>query len=435
MAQIKAFPGYRYDPRRFPDVSDVTAPPYDVIGAAQQQALYDRHEANIVRVILGREEAGDSDDHNRHTRARDTIRAWIDAGTLRAESDDALYVYDQTFTIDGAAHTRRGLFAAVKLEPFGEGGIHPHEDTLPGPKADRLSLMRAVAFNTSPIFAMYPDGNGAARQAIGEAARGEPDQRCVDPDGVTHELRAVTDGAAIAAIADRFHEKDLFVADGHHRYETAVTYRDACGATGDGTHGADHAMLVLVAAEDPGLLAFPTHRVVHGIEDFSADALLADLGAHFSVREASREDVRAIAGEEGAGRARFGLTLAGGGGAGRHFLLELTDATAMDARAPDRKAGWRALDVSVLHLLILEDLLGIDAAALARHENIRYVRDARKAVAQAADGADGAQAGFVMRPTSVRQVMDVSADGERLPQKTTYFHPKLLSGLVLRKIL
>jgi uncharacterized protein (DUF1015 family) len=428
MAEIQPFAGVRYAVGD--DVSAVVAPPYDVITDEQSAALHHASGQNIIRVTLGRTASTDTNENNRYTRARDALETWLADGTLVPEEAPAIYIYDQLFAVDGVEYVRRGFLAAVKLERFGEGSIHPHEKTLPGPKKDRLELMRTTGFNTSPIFGLFSDNDSAVRDALNNATDREPDALATEPDGVGHRMWAVTDTALIERLQQALAPRSLYIADGHHRYETAVAFRDELREAGRQVPGAEHVMMMLVPAEDPGMIVLPTHRCVYGLDGFDADTLLQRVQEHFDVVDATREAVVDIAKQEGRGPAVIGV-VAGG----KYRLLTLKDTGAMDQRAPDHKASWRQLDVAALHLLILEDILGIDEEALARYTNVKYLRNAADAVGRAETGADGIQAAFILRPTPMEAIMAVSEDGERLPQKTTYFYPKLLSGLVMRRII
>jgi uncharacterized protein (DUF1015 family) len=428
MADIKPFRGYRYYVGT--DISAVTAPPYDVIPPQDVDVYYRREPHNIIRVILGKQYDGDAPDENRYTRARDALRKWIDEGAMRPEGAPAFYVYDETYTVDGIEYVRRGFLAALKLEPFGEGAVHPHEHTLPGPKKDRLELMRATGFNASPIFGLFGDKDGVVRENLSAvASRRGPDATAAEPDGVSHRLWAVTDEAVNERLVEALRGEAVYIADGHHRYETAVAFRDEVRATGQKLPGAEYVLMMLIPAEDPGLIVLPTHRCVYGLPEVNAQDVWAKVEKHFEVVPATREAVIGLARQPEEGPAVIGALIGG-----EFKILTLRDNTIMAERAPKRAASWRELDVAALHLLILEDVLGIDQEALARYTNVKYVRDAGDAIGRAETGADGVQAAFIMRPTPIQTVMQVSEDGERMPQKSTYFYPKLLSGLVLRNL-
>ena len=435
MAEIRPFRGFRYG-RGTDHLSALTAPPYDVISDTDSERLHAASPHNIVRVILGRERESDSEQDNRYTRARDHLRAWIHDGTLVEESAPALYVYDQTFRLRDASYTRRGFMSAVRLEPWGRGGIYPHENTMPGPKVDRLKLMRATGFNTSAIFALCDDADGAVQRLLQRTVNREPDAWAAESDDVQHRLWALTDADVIAEFTTALASLNIYIADGHHRYETALAYRDELRARGEkkDVTGADCVLMMIVPAQDPGMVILPTHRCVHGLKDFDAAKLWAKLGERFELTPATREEIVQLA-EQDAGQSAGAVPVLvlGAAAGGQHRLLRLKHPREMDARA---EAGRhrRHLDVTALHLLILEDILGIDAAALASQANVQYMRDASEAMRLAETGAGGVQAAFVLRPPSVQSIMAVSEAGERLPQKTTYFYPKLLSGLVLRRI-
>lgn len=430
MARLAPFAGWRYDPGSI-DMQAVVAPPYDVIDADEQEALYARDPHNVIRLILGAEQPGDTAQHNQYTRAAAHLAAWRDERVLRHDRE-ALYLCEQTFEFDGATHTRRGFFCRVLLEAFGEGAVYPHERTLSGPKADRLRLMQACRGNLSPVFGLLSDDTGALTEGLGQLVDWEPTVTVTDGAGVASRFWVVDHQEKIDRLCHAAHSEGIYIADGHHRYETALNYRNevreamcAAGVTPPplGELASDWIMMLCVPLTDPGLVIGPTHRLVHDIDGFDGAALLAGCEKHFAVTPAEPGPLVESLGVTG-DPVVFGLALGDA-----CFRLALRDVAAMAARAPDMPDPWQALDVSVLHLLILEDLLGIDEDRLLRKTNIYYERSAEAAL-QRARSDSAVQCAFLMRPTTMAQVRAVSKAGEVMPQKSTYFYPKVPSGLV-----
>ncbi len=427
MADIRAFRGFRYDMGKVGSLSDVVAPPYDVIDAALQQTLYDLSPYNAIRVELSKEEVGDTESNNKYTRAASTLNQWQNENALTQDTARSMYVYEQEFTVEGKTYTRRGFFARVRLEPFGTGCIHPHEQTLSGPKQDRLNLYRATNFNLSPVFGLYPDDDGEVFAKIEPLIRKAPPQVANDHLGVTNRLWVITDQHTISAVIGFMGPKPVFIADGHHRYETALRYRDERRAnhTGEQDPSYDFILMLFLDAAD-ALTVLPTHRVVRGLGEAGMAGLHAGLSRLFAVTQTTADALAE----------RF--EAAGGldGGEGRFGLLTRDGAWLLDARREafaglgSAGAAVRALDVSLL-AAALDALLGIDAGAVADGRRIAYTKSVAEATALIADGTDGADACFLLEPTPVASIVAVARDGDVMPPKSTYFYPKALTGLVL----
>src|SRR5713226_5422767 len=286
MAEIRAFRAYRYDLGRVGTLGDVVAPPYDVIDAALQQALYARSPYNVIRLILNKEEPGDTESDNRYTRAARYLRDWQQEGILLQDSARGVYVYQQDFEVEGHRFSRRGFLARVRLERFGEGKIFPHEETMAGPKADRLRLFHATAMNLSPIFGLYPDETGAVQSQLDQAVRRALPLEASDHLGVTSRLWPVTDQHVVSAVTGMMGPRPIFIADGHHRYETGLRYLDElrdAGQVRDAEAPANFILMMLVSMSDPGLVILPTHRLVSGIPDVKAERLQEILQPQFQV--------------------------------------------------------------------------------------------------------------------------------------------------------
>jgi len=432
MATIRPFRGVRYNPQKIPDLSAVISQPYDRVRHGLQDKYYDLSPYNIVRVIKGKEQPGDGEGNNVYTRARDTYRAWLQEGALMREETPALYVLHQTFTLpDGSTRTRQGLIAAFELSRFDEGVVLPHERTLSGPKVDRLNLMRATEANFGHIFMLYPGDR--INELLGAAVEGLPGfelHELFERD-VTQQFWAVTDPRVVAAVVEEMAPKrNLIIADGHHRYETALNFRDEMREKypdAPANAGFNYRMVTLVSMEDPGLVILPTHRLIHSYGRMDGAAALQRAKDYFDVTPvADRTALEAALAQAQPSHPRFGFY------DGTYAVLTLQDAAVMERALPDRAPVWRLLDVSVLHELFIERVLDIDQAAVERKENIEYLRDPQMGY----DAVDQGEAEFllVMNPTRMEQVRACTAAGEKMPQKSTDFYPKVISGLVMRAI-
>jgi uncharacterized protein (DUF1015 family) len=428
VVEISPFRAIRY---ALDDVSAVLAPPYDVIDEREQDALYARHPHNIVRIDLNKPEPADHPTQ-RYQRAAGFLEAWLEEQVLIQDPTPSLYVLAQTFTgPDGRQRTRTGFFARARLYPFEEGQILPHERTLRGPKVDRLELFRATRTNLSPIFGAYRDRDGAVRRALEEAQAGAPlyDARM---SGVQNRLWRLT-GAAAQAVCGLFSGKKLFIADGHHRYETGLAYREerraARGGVVEADAGYEHILMFSAAVEDPGMVIFPTHRLVHSVAAFPSAAELEDkLSRFFAITGAPADPAAAQAELAKAGQRGNAFLLATA--AGPKILVLKDEAPLGEAVALPKEPALRTLDVSVLHALILEQLLGIHREAQASQANLRYSKDFAEAMTAPARDRS-VQAAFLMNATKIDEVIAVAESGQVMPQKSTFIYPKIPSGLVL----
>jgi uncharacterized protein (DUF1015 family) len=428
--QIRAFRALRFDPSVVGDLGDVVAPPYDVIDEQQRTDLLARHPANVVRLDLPVEEPGDEPDA-RYRRAARTLAEWRSDGTFRKDPHPSIYVYEQTYCVPGTAteRTQRGFFARLRLESFEPGSaVLPHERTMSGPKEDRYKLLRATGVNTSPVVALYRDAARRSGELLDELTRATPTIDVTDDDGTQHRLWAVAaDGAepdpAVAALLGAAGRGPVTIADGHHRYETALRYRDERRMTRscDEDPAFDYLLVHLLEAGEP-LTVLPTHRLVHDRGDGGA-AIIAGLDGLFDVRPASPEGLARFGTDPGAGgRGQFGLWTRHGG-----FVLTARRA-AFDQFLPPGGEAVRRLDVTLL-AVALERLAGIDAAA-AISGVIGYTKSPVEALDEI-DRGDQYDATFLLEPTPVADILTVAADGDVMPQKSTYFYPKALTGLVI----
>ncbi|HEY5188142.1 MAG TPA: DUF1015 family protein [Solirubrobacteraceae bacterium] len=414
MAEIQPLYALRYDLDKTGGLQSVVAPPYDVIDAEQRAELEARSPFNIVRVDLP--EGGE----DRYDRAAAELSDWREQGVLVTDEQPTLWTLAQDYTgPDGQARTRFGFFARVRVEEYGPGRIRPHERTHPGPKEDRLRLTRATQTNLSPIFALYSDPAGAATAALRDA---EPWDTTTDDDGTVNRIGRVTDPAAIEAAVQALVGTELLIADGHHRYETARVYAEEIG--GEGPHR--YVLMCLVALEDPGLTVFPTHRLVRGLRAEQHEVLAAALRRDFDIEPLA--DTGELAPATG-DTVRIGYI-------DSHFkrpvMLTLKDPALADAALPDRAEPYRRLDTAVLEALILKGALGLTDEDIDELNGLGYARDFAQALELIDTGAY--DAAFFMAPTPVQRVHEVAASGESMPPKSTYFVPKVGTGLVFNPL-
>jgi uncharacterized protein (DUF1015 family) len=427
MADIRAFRGFRYDLGRAGALSDLVAPPYDVIDSTLQQALHDRSPYNAIRVELSQDEPGDSLTRNRYTRAAQALSGWQTDHVFQQDTLRTLYVVEQEFTVEGQTYHRRGFIARVRLEPFGTGRIFPHEETMSGPKEDRLKLMRATGMNLSPIFGLYPDEtNDVFGRIEGQVRRTLP-LEARDHLGVISRLWPVTDERVVGSVVSGMVDKPVFIADGHHRYETALRYLEEAKAAGLVTGDeapANFVMMMLVSMADPGLVILPTHRLVSGFPGLTADRLKSALAPHFTLeRVASGRDAWEAIELDGSQALLGFYTKADGVWQTARFV----NPALMADLAANHSADWRELAVSVLHVAALDTLL---PAAVGGTAGCKYVHLLSE-VDQAAGSCDLA---VLVPPATMGHVERIAGNREKMPPKSTYFYPKLLTGLVFNSL-
>jgi len=429
LAQIIPFRGYRYEPAIVGEISDVVAPPYDRVYPDVQQACYQRSPYSIVRIIKGLTAGSDSDGNNVYTRAAEYLNEWIGKEILIRDPEPALYAYHQTYLFEGERLTRKGVIALGKLETE---KIHAHERTLKGPKEDRLKLMRATEANFGHIFMLYNDparSTEAALQAIVENEA--PLIEAKDSDENCHQVWRITDDVLIGTIRAALSDKDLYIADGHHRYETAVNFRDECEEQSwqpSAPESFGVRMMTLFNVSEPGMSIRPIHRLVHGIDGFDATSFFQAAAEHFHVETYGSLEAMISAAKTGREQHTFGCIAAES-----FATLTLKDEAIMNELvASDHSEDYKRLDVSILHAAILDRLLGIDAQALEEQRNVTYTVDVEKGVSMVRGGQE--QLFFYLNATSSDEVIRVADHNEKMPQKSTDFYPKLLTGLVLTKM-
>lgn len=435
MADVRPFRGLRFQESVTGSIGTVLCPPYDVISPQEQRALYARSPYNAVRLEFGMTEEGDSTADNRYTRAAALLDAWQREGILTRDQSPSFYLYHQEFDERGRHRTRRGLFARVRLQDWDERVVLPHERTLAKPKEDRLQLLRSCRVNLSPVLALYRDARGAAREVIENAVKQSRASSIdvADLDGQRHRLLPIPETNARHRL---FREEPVYVIDGHHRYETALAYRNerrASSPTWSGEEGENFVLMTLVAHDDPGLVVLPTHRLLKlpALPSDFRDRLaqhfiLEEVGAHANEWTAFEELLR-DGGREGIAVGVFGER-------GRlRLIAKAADSAALDHLMTDDPPSWRRLDTAVLQRLVFKSVLGIDSQEpVGDGYEISYGHDGAEALRLVERGEY--TLAFLLNPTPVETVMSVADAGERMPQKTTFFYPKVPTGLVMNPL-
>jgi uncharacterized protein (DUF1015 family) len=422
MADVQTLRALHYDPAVAGPLQDVVAPPYDVIDATQRAELRARSPHNVVAVDLPQ---GDPDPY---VAAREQFASWQREGALVRDDAPALWAHTQDYTgPDGRRQTRRGFFCRVRIEGYGPGRVRPHERTHPGPKEDRLRLTRATRANISPIFSLFSDPANAAWGALEPFTQDEPWGEVTDAEQTVHRVWRVTDEQAIAAVQSATRDAELLIADGHHRYETMQAYAEeveAAGAPANLEHR--YILMCLVALEDPGLTVFPTHRLVNRLDEAQRASLAQALHRDFDVSEVALDDVAPTPGN---GPLRLGYVVSGDE---RAYRLTLKDQAIADTALSGHSEAYRHLDTGILETLLLKGALGLSDDDISHFNGLFYARDTAEALAVVRSGEY--DAAFLMRPTPVEQVRAVAAEGENMPPKSTYFYPKLLTGLLFNPL-
>ncbi|MBE6761408.1 MAG: DUF1015 domain-containing protein [Ruminococcaceae bacterium] len=419
MAVVKPFKGLRFQKSAGP-IEELVCPPYDIISEEQRKAFLATNEHNVIRLELPKE--GD----DIYKKAGEVLNSWLENDVVATEAEDKFYIYEEEFVIDGVKKNFKGVIARVKLTDFSEGVVIPHENTLSAAKEDRFNLMCATGCNFSQVYCLFEDKDKKITDVLDTANQTPIISELTDNEGVTHRLWALDSNSGLTEL---FTDKCLYIADGHHRYETALRYRQYERDNGAAPDAAsEYVMMMLVPMESEGLVVFPTHRVVHSLEEFDGRQMLINAREYFHVGEISSYSSleRNLKEEYDLGKISFGAYFDG-----RYYLLTLKTNPTLEDLLPELHETLRTLDVSVLHSLILEKLMGIDKENMAKQINLRYTRDADEAAKQVDDGANCA---FFLNPTRVEQIAAVGSAGQKMPQKSTYFYPKLITGLVMNKI-
>ncbi|MCH8119960.1 MAG: DUF1015 domain-containing protein [Planctomycetes bacterium] len=435
--QIRPFKAFRFDEAVAGDVGNCIAPPYDVISPAQQEQLYKKSKHNIVRITKGKTTASDNGDNNQYTRAADYLNDWIKQGVLKQDTAETIYAYVQDFELAGTSYERFSFIASAKLEEFGKT-VRPHEQILDKPMLDRLNLKRATKAGFGLVIMLYEDEQEIADKIIKQAVTAESLIDFIDEQNVRHRLFTITAKEDIEQIVKMMDDKSCIIADGHHRYMTALTYYKESGNT-----TAEYQMLAFANIFQKGLIVLATHRLVGNLENFRYEKLITELKENFELTElqfnspqtkldARQRMLAQMKAEHNNDKNAFGIY----GSNNAFYVAVLRDKQAMNTAMPDMSLVWRSLDVSILHKLILEKLLGIDEERLAKGENLQYVKDTPNAIDQSISQVDAGhkQAAFFMNPVKMQQLIMVTDAGERMPQKSTYFYPKIYTGLTIQKL-
>jgi len=418
VAEVKPFNALHYDLSTVGSLADVTAPPYDVIDSTERAELVARSPFNVVELDLPEPTEAGGD---RYQKAAETLEEWVLAGVLTQDRSPTVWALTQDYTgPDGGSHRRHGLLARVRVTDYGAGLIRPHERTQPGPRQDRLDLTRATRYNLSPIFSLTTED---AWPAVEDSLQVDPWAEVADADGTVHRLWPIDDPAVHLAVAESLAEAELLIADGHHRYETARVYRDEVG--GDGAH--QYTLMALTGLSDPGLTVYPTHRLVTDLRDRQVDSadLAERLGRWFEVEETDRPGLDPATMD---GPGCFGYV----DGTGRQLRLRLLGRSALDDLMPGKSEAYRTLDAAILEKAVFADILGMSEADVEAKDGIDYAKTVQAAVGAVTEGR--ADAAFILRATPVDQVRAVAAAGETMPPKSTYFFPKLLSGMAFNPL-
>jgi uncharacterized protein (DUF1015 family) len=423
LADVKPFRAIRYNEAKYADLSPVLAPPYDVITPGESKYLREQFDHNVVQLMLP--PPGSSNDNDaRYERAARCMEEWLFDEILAQDRAPGVYLLEQEFEVDGVKRTRRAFIARLRLEAFGRGLVFPHEETMPGPKADRLDLMKANGMNMSQVFGIYRD-DGRLAPVLDEMSRVRPLASGIQPEGVTNTLRAVYHRPLIDTLAEAFSDRKVIIADGHHRYETAIAYRDLMrtkNGPGDFNEPYEFVSAALVSSSDPGLVVLPTHRVVSGLKGFLPRKLFEAAAEEYELEDSEPDAERVLARlKEVADRHSFGIVTRRG-----------TKILVRKKGVRDATGSPEDLDVHLLHDEILGQIVGLEPADMAEDGRIKYLHDAAAAVKTVA--LRRAHFAVLLNPVRVDEVEAIALAGERMPPKSTFFSPKLPAGLLINPL-
>ena len=432
MVKIVPFNGIIYDVNKIDDIKNVITQPYDKISNQLQEEYYQASPYNIIRIEKGKPTAQDNDQANVYTRAHDTFEDWLKANILIKTKEPALFYLEQEYEIDNVRKIRKGLIAMGKLEEYANGVIFPHEQTLKGPKIDRLNLFRSTKANFGQIFLLYSDKQKQVTSAI-EKVKSAEYFSFTDPDGVINRLFIINDKQTITEIEKLMADKQLFIADGHHRYETALAFKKEMNdkfPNSDANSAFNFCMMTMINMDDEGLTILPTHRLVKNIPNFNSSDLLSKIGQYFEIDKldnklSTQEIINKLYSQ-----AKPSFVFLSADSADK-YLLEVKDVNQIPALKSHSQV-TRNLDVAILHDSILEPMLGIDKKALADQSYLDYRRSAQSCIDMI--NKKQYQALFLLRPTKAQEVRDVALERETMPQKSTDFYPKILTGYVIADI-
>jgi uncharacterized protein (DUF1015 family) len=428
MAMIKPFRGLRYS-EKAGKLDELCCPPYDIISEKERLELLKKNPHNIIRLEMPKSPTAKAEDSgDDYKQAGRVLAEWLDDGIVRDDETPGIYVYEFSFIDEGVVRAVKGFVALVKIEEFSKGIVLPHEETLSKAKTDRFSLMTETGCNFSQIYSLYQDKPGVILSILDDATGQPPVSEFTDDDNVTHRLWVVENQEVIAKVASLMDGRKVFIADGHHRYETAMAFYKQVGQKAD-CHGTSAFVpMMLVNMENPGLTVWPTHRIVRDLTDFDYAGLVAKSSQYFDITENLTREKSLALSAQACDDGKNAFVLYDGGG---YTLMVLKDKSVMDSILPDSDESLRYLDVSVLHSLVLQRLFGIDKENMAAQKNLTYTRSLNEAVEAVGNSAN---CSFLLNATPISEISNVASTGGKMPQKSTYFYPKLTTGLVMNRI-
>lgn len=426
MAEIKGFKALRYT-EKAGKIGELVCPPYDIISEEERKNFLATNKNNVIRLELPK------DGEDPYKTAGDTLRAWIKDGILKQDDEDSIYIYEEEFDALGMHKKFKGFISLVKIEEFSKGVILPHEETLSKAKKDRFNLYKATDCNFSQIYSLYKDDDKSresVESVLDRLSSCNPDVEITDKDAVTHRVWKVSNAKDVELISSLMADKKLYIADGHHRYETSLNFRNHLRENGQAGGNSDYVMMMLVAMENKGLVVFPTHRILKNLDNFNAEEAMAKCSDFFDIINYDNTDnmESELTSLYNQNKKAFAFYK----GNGKYSLMVLKDLSVMDEMLPDKSKALKQLDVSILHTLVLERLFGIDKENMANQINLKYTRVLKEAIDEVDNG--NGNCSFILNPTRVSEISDVATAGEKMPQKSTYFYPKLITGLVMNKI-
>ncbi len=438
MAKVIPFKGLRYNAERFRDLDAVTSPPYDIITPEQQQELYNKDEYNVIRLDYGMDFDSDDENNNKYTRSAAYLKKWIEEQILVYEDAPAFYIYEQMFRLgndESPSHSLKGIISLVQLEEFSKKIIMPHSETANQTKRDRMGLIEKIRTATSPIYSLYMDPDQAIADIISECSDGDPDITFTTPEHVIQNVWIIKDPATLNVLSKKFENKQLFIADGHHRYETALSYRREQrqkDGTEAGSQPYDYTMMMLASMDDSGLFLFPTHRLIKDVKNYSEQMIISVLTDDFSaskiyITEGDYAEIISTKLENTIDEKRLAFYT----GQDYYYTLDIKDPSVMDDLIEGKSEAYKHLDVTILHKLILEKFFDVDENRESDREKIYYTKEAAEAIERVKSGEF--QCSFLMNPPAISEIKDISLANEKMPRKSTFFWPKLVTGIVMYK--
>lgn len=425
MAEIKGFKALRFNTDIAGDIKNLVCPPYDIISDDERENYLSKSEYNVIRLELPKGE-------NPYENAAKTLKEWIKNGILENDAEDSVYIYEQEFNINGDTKKMKGIICNVKLEEFSKNIILPHEETLSKAKTDRFNLMRTTYCNFSQIYSLYLDESKETAGIINSSSDNAPNIEFATDDGIIQRLWIINDKDVLDRLSKSFIDRQLFIADGHHRYETALNFRNRLiseKVIKDDLHPANYVMMMLVDIDNDGLVVLPTHRLIKKLDSFDEDTVLLEMNEFFEIEK--RTDIDKI--EETLSKHDNIKSFAFYTGKDYYYLLNLIKTDEVKKLLPEMVDAYCCLDVTILHTLILERLFNIDKENMAKQKNLSYTRDISQAIENVRNGK--CNCSFILNPTKVTEIKDVALAREKMPQKSTYFYPKLITGLVMNKLM